>query len=106
MSEALIEHLRDLFEPLGPISARAMFGGHGVYFDGQIIGRSPSLADVDGDHVKTHCLCILHGNVAQTVDCYVDPDATLKSTSELLFCCGAKGTRTPDPHTARTRRIA
>jgi DNA transformation protein len=38
MSEALIEHLRDLFEPLGPISARAMFGGHGVYFDGQIIG--------------------------------------------------------------------
>lgn len=38
MSEALIEHLRDLFEPLGPISARAMFGGYGVYFDGQIIG--------------------------------------------------------------------
>jgi DNA transformation protein len=38
MSEALIEHLRDLFEPLGPISARAMFGGHGLYFDGLIIG--------------------------------------------------------------------
>ncbi|GAB3389137.1 TfoX/Sxy family protein [Lysobacter fragariae] len=38
MSQALIEHLRDLFEPLGPISARAMFGGYGVYFDGMIIG--------------------------------------------------------------------
>ena len=38
MSEALIEHLRDLFEPLGPISARAMFGGHGIYFEGTIIG--------------------------------------------------------------------
>jgi DNA transformation protein len=38
MSEELIEHLRDLFEPLGPISARAMFGGHGVYFEGMIIG--------------------------------------------------------------------
>lgn len=38
MSEALIEHLRDLFEPLGPVSARAMFGGHGLYFDGIIIG--------------------------------------------------------------------
>ncbi|HEV8692772.1 MAG TPA: TfoX/Sxy family protein [Lysobacter sp.] len=38
MSEALIEHLRDLFEPLGPISARAMFGGFGLYFDGLIIG--------------------------------------------------------------------
>jgi DNA transformation protein len=38
MSEALIEHLRDLFEPLGPIGARAMFGGYGLYFDGMIIG--------------------------------------------------------------------
>ena len=38
MSDALIEHLRDLFEPLGPISARAMFGGYGLYFDGVIIG--------------------------------------------------------------------
>lgn len=38
MSQALIEHLRDLFEPLGSISARAMFGGYGVYLDGLIIG--------------------------------------------------------------------
>lgn len=38
MSEALIEHLRDLFAPLGPISARAMFGGYGIYFEGLIIG--------------------------------------------------------------------
>lgn len=38
MNDGLIEHLRDLFEPLGPVSARAMFGGHGLYFDGMIIG--------------------------------------------------------------------
>lgn len=38
MSDALLEHLRDLFEPLGPVSARAMFGGYGLYFDGMIIG--------------------------------------------------------------------
>lgn len=38
MSDALLKHLRDLFEPLGPVSARAMFGGHGLYFDGVIIG--------------------------------------------------------------------
>lgn len=38
MSEALIEHLRDLFEPFGPLSARAMFGGHGLYLDGMIVG--------------------------------------------------------------------
>ena len=31
-------HLHDLFAALGPIGTRAMFGGHGVYFDGLIIG--------------------------------------------------------------------
>ena len=38
MADAFIEHLHDLFAALGPISTRAMFGGHGVYFDGLIIG--------------------------------------------------------------------
>jgi DNA transformation protein len=38
MSEGLIEHLRDLFAPLGAVSARAMFGGYGLYVDALIIG--------------------------------------------------------------------
>lgn len=38
MSSALLEHLRDLFAPLGTVSTRAMFGGHGLYVDGRIIG--------------------------------------------------------------------
>ena len=38
MADAFIAHLHDLFAALGPISTRAMFGGHGVYFDGLIIG--------------------------------------------------------------------
>jgi DNA transformation protein len=38
MSTGFIAHLHDLFAALGPISSRAMFGGHGVYFDGLIIG--------------------------------------------------------------------
>ena len=38
MSSDFIAHLHDLFAALGPISTRAMFGGHGVYFDGLIIG--------------------------------------------------------------------
>jgi DNA transformation protein len=38
MSADFIAHLRDLFAPLGPISARAMFGGHGIYHDGVIFG--------------------------------------------------------------------
>ena len=34
----LIEHLRDLFAPLGSLTARAMFGGHGLYLDGLLVG--------------------------------------------------------------------
>ena len=38
MSEAFLEHLRDLFSDFGEIEARPMFGGHGVYHAGAIIG--------------------------------------------------------------------
>ena len=38
MTDAFIAHLHDLFGAMGPISTRAMFGGHGLYFDGVIIG--------------------------------------------------------------------
>lgn len=38
MADAFIAHLHDLFAAFGPISTRAMFGGHGLYFDGLIIG--------------------------------------------------------------------
>ncbi|BCT91383.1 competence protein TfoX [Lysobacter helvus] len=38
MSHDFLEYLRELFSDLGPITTRAMFGGHGVYFDGRIVG--------------------------------------------------------------------
>lgn len=38
MTDAFIAHLHDLFALLGPVTTRAMFGGHGLYFDGLIIG--------------------------------------------------------------------
>lgn len=38
MSNALIAHLHDLFDPLGALTTRPMFGGHGVYLDGAMIG--------------------------------------------------------------------
>jgi len=38
MSTDFLMHLRDLFAPMGGIKARAMFGGHGIYHDGIIIG--------------------------------------------------------------------
>ncbi len=33
-----IAYLHELLEPLGKVASRAMFGGHGVYLDGTIVG--------------------------------------------------------------------
>ncbi|MEO6227345.1 MAG: TfoX/Sxy family protein [Thermomonas sp.] len=38
MSRANLDHLHDLFSAFAPITMRAMFGGHGVYRDGVILG--------------------------------------------------------------------
>ena len=38
MDEVFIDYLRELFADFGPVSARAMFGGHGLYHDGLIFG--------------------------------------------------------------------
>ena len=38
MGESFDDHLRELFATLGPVTLRRMFGGQGVYHDGQIIG--------------------------------------------------------------------
>lgn len=37
-SNEFVNHLLDLLEPLGPISARRMFGGHGIYLDRTMFG--------------------------------------------------------------------
>ena len=37
MSE-FVEYLKEAFREFGPIQTRKMFGGHGVYFDGVMIG--------------------------------------------------------------------
>ena len=38
MSRAYLDYLHDLFSAFAPIATRAMFGGHGVYREGVIIG--------------------------------------------------------------------
>ncbi|AIY43560.1 Regulator of competence-specific genes [Collimonas arenae] len=35
--EGLIEYIRELLAPLGAVSVRKMFGGHGIYYDGLMI---------------------------------------------------------------------
>ncbi|MEL6868871.1 MAG: TfoX/Sxy family protein [Pseudomonadota bacterium] len=37
MSE-FVDYLREVLAPLGPIRARKMFGGHGIYYDDVMIG--------------------------------------------------------------------
>ena len=37
-SADFLEHVLDLARPVGPADARRMFGGHGVYVDGVIVG--------------------------------------------------------------------
>ena len=38
MTNAFLAHLHDLLDPMGEVSTRAMFGGHGVYLGGELIG--------------------------------------------------------------------
>lgn len=38
MSEAFIAYLQDLFAEFGPVTARRMFGGYGLYHEGVIVG--------------------------------------------------------------------
>jgi DNA transformation protein len=38
MSDDFLAYLDELFSDFGPVTTRAMFGGHGVYHDGKILG--------------------------------------------------------------------
>ena len=38
MSRDYLDYLHDLFSAFAPVTTRAMFGGHGIYRDGTIIG--------------------------------------------------------------------
>jgi len=38
MADAFLAHLHDLLDPFGEVATRAMFGGHGVYLDGELVG--------------------------------------------------------------------
>lgn len=38
MGREYLDHLHELFSAFSPVTTRAMFGGHGVYRDGVILG--------------------------------------------------------------------
>jgi DNA transformation protein len=37
MADGFVELVKELFQSLGPVSARRMFGGHGIYLDGAFV---------------------------------------------------------------------
>jgi DNA transformation protein len=37
-SPSFVQHVKDLFAALGEVTARSMFGGHGLYCDGLMFG--------------------------------------------------------------------
>lgn len=37
-NDAIIDYIRELMALLGAVTARRMFGGHGIYYDGVMIG--------------------------------------------------------------------
>ena len=48
-SREFIAHVLEMMQPAGRVSARAMFGAHGVYLDGLIVG----IVDDDVLYLKT-----------------------------------------------------
>ena len=48
-SKEFLAHVLEMMQPAGRASARAMFGGHGVYLDGLIVG----IVDDDVLYLKT-----------------------------------------------------
>ena len=37
-NEELAKHITEMLQPIGPVSSRAMFGGHGFFLDGLMFG--------------------------------------------------------------------
>jgi DNA transformation protein len=59
MSE-FVEYLKEMFREFGSVNARKMFGGHGIYFDGVMIGLVPDdtlYLKVDAESVPKFTEC-------------------------------------------------
>jgi DNA transformation protein len=47
-SKEFIAHVLEMMQPAGRISARAMFGGHGIYVDGLLPPKTPAASSPKG----------------------------------------------------------
>ena len=68
MTDAFLDYLHDLFAEVGPIDLRPMFGGHGLYLDGTIIG----IVLAETLYLKTDAATRPHFEAAGCAPCVFD----------------------------------
>jgi DNA transformation protein len=90
--DALLAHLRELLEPLGRITLRAMFGGHGVYCNGvffALVAEDQLYLKVDAltrdRFAAAGCAPFVYAGQARPIEMsyWSVPDAALDSPEEL-----------------------
>lgn len=91
--DPFITHVRELLAPLGPISVRRMFGGHGVYCDELIIallaeGQLWLKVDAESrpDFEAAGCVAFSYSGKGKPVamSYFSIPDAAMESPQQML----------------------
>lgn len=93
MSEDFIAYLQDLFVDFGPVSARAMFGGYGLYHDGvmfAVVMDDGLYLKADAQTLETfeaaRCAPFVyaHGGKQLTMSYWAAPEAAMDSSQAML----------------------
>jgi len=91
--DGFLEWLRELLEPVGRVSVRRMFGGHGVYLDGLFVaivdeGRPYFKADAEteADFVAAGCVPFVFESRGKSVPSsyWSLPESALDSAEDML----------------------
>ena len=120
MSADLVAWIHDQFAPFGPVTVRAMFGGHGIYRDGTIfaIAIGDALYLKADEHTRdafaaagSTPFVYAGGKAPITMSYWSVPDAAIDSPQDLLpwaklawAAALRKPTPKPKPKAPRTPR--
>ena len=99
MRSEFVTHILDLLAPLGTVTARAMFGGHGIYLDGKmfaLVARDTFYIKADDTNraeFEAHGLPPFRYDARGKVHTmsYYEPPATALDDSALLCAWARKG---------------
>ena len=87
-----VDYLREAFREFGPVTSRRMFGGHGIFFDGLMIGLVADDTLYLKADAKTAPVFIDHGlsqfeykkgDKMVGMSYYLAPEETLEDPSEM-----------------------